>query len=105
MKKEKESKDVAVWQDRRPVGGDVPPVPHLIVDGNVAVGQRESRGGGGGGGQRRSGKMDGVLVEGVEHGVGGPTVTHVHDLKAGLHPRGDESQLETCIWPPDGPVS
>lgn len=89
MKKGKESKDV-------PVGGGVPPVPHLIVDGNVAVGQREARGGGGGGGggQRRSGKMDGVLVEGVEHGVGGPTVAHVHDLKAGLHPRGDESQFQ-----------
>lgn len=62
---------------------------HLIVDGNVAVGQREARGGRGG--QRGSGEMDGVLVQGVKHAIGGPTVTHVHDLKAGLHPEGDES--------------
>lgn len=67
---------------------------HLIVDGNVAVGQREARGGSGG--KRRSGKMDGVLVQSVKHGIGGPTVTHVHDLKAGLHPKGDESRFK--IW-------
>lgn len=55
--------------------------------------------------------MDGVLVQSVKHGIGGPTVAHVHELKAGLHPKGDESLFKTClllIWPRDGlrlPVS
>lgn len=52
---------------------------HLSVDRYVAVAQREARGHGGGHGRSR--EVNGVLIQSVEDGVGGPAVTHVHDAE------------------------
>lgn len=57
----------------------------------VAVTQRKA--GGRGGGEGGSGEMNGVLVEGVEDGVAGPTVAHVHDAERRLHARRRKGKL------------
>lgn len=49
------------------------------MDWYVAVTQREARGGRGG--YRRSGEMNGVLVESVKNSIGGSAVAHVHDAE------------------------
>ena len=58
----------------------------LSVDWHVAVAQREARGSGGH--HRRSGEMNGVLVESVKDGIGGAAVAHVHDAERRLHTGG-----------------
>lgn len=51
------------------------------MDRHVAVAQDASRGGGAHGGPW---EVNGVLIQSIDNGAGGPTVAHVHDAKRWL---------------------